>query len=515
MSHPKAHTRLSLFLSKGLRARNSSSRGSALLYVIASIVLLGTIGGGVAYFSSSSSTSQLTQTRAEQAYYAAMAGKNYAEAISEGLTSTELDALVAAGASTYYVSDASRFTVGFQAPTGGLTNYSYTSVGMSDTSSLQGTYQIDGLNSITPGTETPEPEEPPNLITYNFIASKEGFAEKSGDQTREYSSEKDNADIKPENLTIGASMKYGFGNIWFSGRVSGLAQDGVMSFGNGFSAFLTFKFTTAPGDGFTFSVINGTRNNYASCGGDSAMGELLGYAGDSRVYKDGSFGDGTIIKYMDSSGMATPGLHPPKFSVEIDNYVNNGNKFDRTVQCTGLLDNTRQDYSKSHIAIMLWGDDSEGYPAKICPKGTTNFKGNEYTYDDNVHGIGENAGAVEGGQLKQFDFDKDKTYYLRVDAIRSTNANETGTYNITAWVYSCSKKNCINTIFGGYSSLSDTQHYWTEKSIDNSSNAKVTKTFTLTNKQHQDFSKFLFGITSASGDSTQTIVFRNISISLH
>jgi cytoskeletal protein CcmA (bactofilin family) len=58
-------------------SRRSASRGSALLYVIASIVLLGVLGGGVAYFSSSSSVTQLADTRAKQAYYAALAGKDY------------------------------------------------------------------------------------------------------------------------------------------------------------------------------------------------------------------------------------------------------------------------------------------------------------------------------------------------------------------------------------------------------------------------------------------------------
>jgi len=59
------------------RAFPAAQHGSALLYVIASIALLGVVGGGVAYFSSSSGTSQLANTRAEQAYYAALAGQEY------------------------------------------------------------------------------------------------------------------------------------------------------------------------------------------------------------------------------------------------------------------------------------------------------------------------------------------------------------------------------------------------------------------------------------------------------
>lgn len=58
-------------------------RGSALLYVIASIALLGALGGGVAYFSSSSSMTQVSQSPNAQAYFLSLSGKNYANATSE------------------------------------------------------------------------------------------------------------------------------------------------------------------------------------------------------------------------------------------------------------------------------------------------------------------------------------------------------------------------------------------------------------------------------------------------
>ncbi|MEF3697947.1 hypothetical protein [Desulfolutivibrio sp.] len=67
----------------------AAQRGGALLYVIASIVLLGAVGGGVAYFSSSSSTSQLANTRAEQAYYAALAGKQYVTWLHENFAAID------------------------------------------------------------------------------------------------------------------------------------------------------------------------------------------------------------------------------------------------------------------------------------------------------------------------------------------------------------------------------------------------------------------------------------------
>ncbi len=64
------------------RPRFFGPRGSALLYVIASIALLGALGGGVAYFSSSSSMTQVSQSPNVKAYYLALSGKNYANATS-------------------------------------------------------------------------------------------------------------------------------------------------------------------------------------------------------------------------------------------------------------------------------------------------------------------------------------------------------------------------------------------------------------------------------------------------
>lgn len=62
---------------------NIANNGSALLYVIASIVLLGTVGGGVAYFSSSSSQSGISQSPSQSSYYAALAGANYFQSLDE------------------------------------------------------------------------------------------------------------------------------------------------------------------------------------------------------------------------------------------------------------------------------------------------------------------------------------------------------------------------------------------------------------------------------------------------
>ncbi|QLA19373.1 polymer-forming cytoskeletal protein [Desulfolutivibrio sulfoxidireducens] len=83
LSHPNTTSPLQAKASRSSLPSGILPRGSALLYVIAAIALLGALGGGVAYFSSSSSTSQLARTRSDQAYFAALAGQEYVKARHE------------------------------------------------------------------------------------------------------------------------------------------------------------------------------------------------------------------------------------------------------------------------------------------------------------------------------------------------------------------------------------------------------------------------------------------------
>ncbi len=114
------------------RVRPFSPRGSALLYVIASIALLGALGGGVAYFSSSSSTSQLARTRSDQAYYAALAGQEYvkahqAEFEAAGSSLADFLADLATNSGIYTLDATRNFTLA--ASQDDTTHYSVTIVG--------------------------------------------------------------------------------------------------------------------------------------------------------------------------------------------------------------------------------------------------------------------------------------------------------------------------------------------------------------------------------------------------
>ncbi|MDD5009423.1 MAG: hypothetical protein PHU49_11415 [Syntrophorhabdaceae bacterium] len=142
------------------------------------------------------------------------------------------------------------------------------------------------------------------------------------------------------------------GAVWYGGdSAAGNCVNGVCDFGSGFRAYFVFQFAPgSQGDGFTFAITNGANNTASSIGGDSQMGELMAYGGDSRSYSQ--YGSADHIKsFVDGLGN---GLRPPKFAVEFDIWPNTSCPAD---SCGS---NNRCDPSNQyeHIAYVFWGDDN-------------------------------------------------------------------------------------------------------------------------------------------------------------
>jgi type II secretory pathway pseudopilin PulG len=134
------------------------------------------------------------------------------------------------------------------------------------------------------------------------------------------------------------------GAVWYGGNsVAGNCVNGVCDFGSGFRAYFVFQYAPgSQGDGFTFAITNGTNNTANSIGGDSSMGELMAYGGDSRSYSSGY-----INSFVDGLGN---GLRPPKFAVEFDIWPNTG--------CPANCGSGRCDPENEHMAYVFWGDDN-------------------------------------------------------------------------------------------------------------------------------------------------------------
>jgi len=199
-----------------------------------------------------------------------------------------------------------------------------------------------------------------------------------------------------KSVDIGSGLDSGkvdFGGIWFDadatiGGQAGVCSNGACDFGRGVRVFFTLDYS-GTGDGLTFALISAVNNTTSSIGGDIEMGELLGYAGDSRkVVNPTSASD-----FLDAAGAGenppNPGLHPPKIALEFDVYNNNSDQ----AFCNGdtIVDNNRNDPlsgSKDALQYVFWGNTSLAMPCRDYTIGWTTVADHP-TYDDNRHDSGD------------------------------------------------------------------------------------------------------------------------------
>jgi outer membrane protein assembly factor BamB/type II secretory pathway pseudopilin PulG len=187
------------------------------------------------------------------------------------------------------------------------------------------------------------------------------------------------ADMLEHTLEIGGGSAGQFGSAFFNATMNlGGNPDycvaGACDFRYGIRAFFLINFVSQ-GDGITFTLISGPpRNSATSAGGDIQLGELMGYAGDSRTDADGT----TFV----TPDPADHGLDPPKMAVEFDTFTNNRVTDPPPDYCLDpgtLKTNSRNDPltgNKDAVQYVFWG--------------RTNFlnipcRNNSPLYDDNRH----------------------------------------------------------------------------------------------------------------------------------
>lgn len=509
-----------MFFCKGPFWSEGKLRGSVLFVVIGAIIVMSVVGAALARLHGSGTETEAHGNNVDEVYYAAISGLNYANArIAKVNAGTETGGWTISDLPGTYVIDSNRKFIITEVSKDSTTR-TITSQGVMTTSSGK------GFNYIISADITYSP--PSNLGEYNFLnpSARTDYAAYATNLTRDIPTGLDNAQVTTNNLTVGKDYNYGFGNVWYTGTKAGVSTKGVSAFGTGFRLFFTFKFATNVGDGFVVAILNAAQNNYLSCGGDSAEGGLLGYAGDSRVYnsKDGTFAT-SVAEYVDTSGF-TKGLNPPKFGIEVDTYTNADGSDSwkpSAAKADCASDNGFMNDSSSlgdHIGIMFWGT-NDAYLRKTCYGPGSKFEGNLKRYGDVRHGLGSNASNSSSwnNALKYKNFSVGTTYYLRMDVVK------TGTsVKVTSWVASCkgtsSAASCANQMYGTNTSnhkgtLSDTLNDFSDTSkLSNFDFVSVTDTQVLTSAENTAFTNFIWGFTSGSGDATQQIDFRNIGLSL-
>lgn len=170
-------------------------------------------------------------------------------------------------------------------------------------------------------------------------------------------------DTVNKTFTIGNNEYNAFASFYYTGSKTlnfgeNICTSGVCDFKSGFRFFFTFKVINNDADGITFVVLNPVTNTIASVGGDSDLGEMIGYAADGRVWD--STNTDRISKWVDPE---RNGIQPPKFGIEFDNYINSG---------TGNICGNGPTYGKpsvgqradrgttptDHIAYVFWGGEN-------------------------------------------------------------------------------------------------------------------------------------------------------------
>ncbi|UCD80707.1 MAG: hypothetical protein JSW26_04540, partial [Desulfobacterales bacterium] len=198
-----------------------------------------------------------------------------------------------------------------------------------------------------------------------------------------------------KTINIGSNVtgQSNFGAVWFNadkaiGGKQNVCQAGACEFGRGVRVFFTLDYS-GTADGLTFALINATNNTTSSSGGDRNMGELLGYAGDSRKVADPTL----TTDFLDVTGAGlsppSPGLHPPKMALEFDTWTNN-NTLNYCQGTTKLNSNRNDPFDSNRDAVqyVFWGFTSLAMPCRNYTLSGTPVADHP-SYDDNRHDSGE------------------------------------------------------------------------------------------------------------------------------
>ena len=466
----------------------ANQKGNVITYVIIVMSMIAALGVGALYMTSSSALGELGANNANRAYFLALAGKDYALIKNLGDTATAYPT-----GRDFTLTNGDIFRLVIKCPDN----------------------TIESTGIVNEGT----PREARRTISitktgYCSQSDISGFAGMTPKNQPGSSVVQVNGTGTTASLGRWESGR--FGALWYSGGAfQGNCTGGKCSFGPGFRAFFVFKFDAgSTGDGFTFAFFNGdgvgnNQNDINSIGGDSGRGELLGYAGDSRI-------DAAGTSFLDGKGGR--GIQPPKIAVEFDPYANFGSS-------NVCVSGSRRDGNdnRNHVAYVFWGENTDNSCHTPATVGSN-------TYDDNRHNNGTDKDGPNNPMNSKRPTDGDDTSYynasslwpsntswllsnaptniyaFRVEVTRasSQNGNTNYFYSINSWIKQCNLADCSDVITSspGYDNTK----------IPYASQPTLMRTIELNQTLHDYFASFFFGWTAATGSATQNITLSNFKM---
>ncbi len=400
---------------------------------------------------------------------------------------------------------------------------------------------LNNMNLWATSTGLSGPEQVEKSITQSFFVAEDTRKKKDGiTHDDPHTVVTSDPTTNPVELTadpgvnLGAGVYYTFGAVWYSGTKHGVnlfCIDGRCDFGLGLRSFFTIEFDQRDADGFVFTIMNGVDNSPLDVGGDSELGELIAYAGDSRVYKNNP--DDPLKPISHWVDPDRDGIQPPKFGVEFDTYRNDGTCVCSSDWSTG---GGRKDpgvfYPREHLSFVYWGDDLEtgcgsqfNCRKEISPTQSWTEAGLK-TYDDNKHGSGLNTATNNVFQAtsdlqKWYTISNYYEYAVRVEMHRSLDAVDDNTdpnygkyeYTNKVWVNRCSQSTNCAEFVNVDKTLWDLEGDYEVNSTDNPGfptyYPALEQTFYLEQADHEKLNTILVGFTEGTGAATQVAKIRN------
>jgi len=457
-----------------------NEKGNVLLFIIIAMTFMSVLGAGAYYLTSTSAFSTIGANDENRAAQLARAGIDYA--LMKGYPD---------GTDKYLT-----FLNGDKIHIVRIGNTIKSTVVLK-----QGTpYELTGYNEITlTAAEASEMLTRPDVTVAKDIQSFSAPAQSQGGFIT--------TDTSTAQISLGkTTMTSTFGALWYQGNaVQGNCVGGKCDFGMGFRAFFVFQFGAgSTGDGFTFAFFNGTENDVYAVGGHSGMGELMGYAGDSRMDDVGTY-------FLDGRGGR--GIQPPKMAIEFDVYPNSGTS--SVCNSGNRRDGIESPNPRNHVGYVFWGDNTNSSCTSTVGRNT---------YDDNRHNAGSGDGPdmprnsmrpSDGADTSYFNASSlswpsnwllsnppSNVYAFRVEVTRSTTVNAGGNYDYTikSWVKQCPTNNITCPTYD------ETSNYANTKTDYTTDTATLTRTISLNPTLHGKFSTFFYGWTTATGGATQNIL---------
>lgn len=514
-------------------SRSSTQSGFSLIYVIMVLVAISTLAAAMATFTGMGTMSQLNENAIAQARYIAMAGYNYVKQFGE-----DYDDLAG---KTFTFGNIGQFQI---------------------TDTFWELFPSTALRVRVVGTVNAGTAREANYVIHNTfmtetpraITFREDFDDFGGAGGDPITS---NQPVVVKNsdktFTVGNNVNFSFGAMYYTGSKSlnwgkTTCTKGRCDFGPGFRMFFVSKYTKNDADGLVFTWFNDILNfidgataadaKYA-VGGSSELGEMMGYAGDGRVYAGSNFtyGTGAIKEWVVPE--LNSGIQPPKMGVEFDNWRNAGTSAVCGSSTAQPSVGNRRDHASGadvagpgHIAYVFWGAGSPGTSLDCAywwksgqpyTDGTISATwAGAYSFDDNRHGDGLNSAntATDGYWKTNFAW-LNKPFAFRLEVERNES---TGTYTLTSWIRQCdvSGSPTCNEYFkydpdnptNDKIYFSDTSRFLCNGTSGfTSGKCSVTnphilkRSVTLTAAQHAAFEKMIFGFTTATGGATQIATF--------